>query len=190
MANEAEERMAKISIQQEQQRRWEPPKAGVIKINTDAAISNQSVRTGKGIIARNWTGKLMRAKGIMECKMGTAMEEEALAVRAALVMAKAVGWTKIEVQSDCKSVVDQINASSVHDISIATVLEDIEELKKEFQECNFSFVYRTGNTCSHTLAQNAIKLVHDIDIEWNNEFPVWLMDMAWKDMRAIAPFCN
>ncbi|XP_027165980.1 uncharacterized protein LOC113765943 [Coffea eugenioides] len=56
MANEAEERMAKISIQQEQQRRWEPPKAGVIKINTDAAISNQSVRTRKGIIARNWTG--------------------------------------------------------------------------------------------------------------------------------------
>ncbi|XP_027184260.1 uncharacterized protein LOC113782577 [Coffea eugenioides] len=100
-----------------------------IKINTDAAISNQSVRTGKGIIARNWTGKLIKAKGIMERKNGTTMEEEALAVRAALVMAKAAGWTKIEVQSDYKSVVDQINASSVHDISIATVLEDIEELK-------------------------------------------------------------
>ncbi|XP_027157187.1 uncharacterized protein LOC113758609 [Coffea eugenioides] len=188
MANEAEERMTKTSTQQEQQHRWEPPKPGMIKINTDAAISNQSVRTGKGIIPRNWTGKLMKAKGIMERKKGTAMEEEALAVRAALVMAKAAGWMKIEVQSDCKSVVNQINASSVHDISIATVLEDIEELKEEFEECNFSFVYRTGNTCSHTLAQNAIKLVHDI--EWNKEFQVWLMDIARKDMRAVAPFCN
>ena len=95
---------------------------------------------------------------------------------------------QIQGRSDCKSVVDQINASHVQDISIATVLEDIEELKEDFEECNFSFVYRAGNMCSHTLAQNAIKLVHDI--EWNNEFPVWLMDMARKDMRAIAPFCN
>ena len=84
--------------------------------------------------------------------------------------------------------VDQINASIVQDISIATVLEDIEEMKKEFEQCNFSFVYRAGSVCSHTLAQYAIRLVNDI--EWDTEFPVWLMDIARKDMRAVAPFCN
>ena len=69
----------------------------------------------------------------MECRRRNAIEEEALAVRAALMMAKDARWTKIEVQSDCKSVVDKINASNVQDISIATVLEDIEEMKKEFE---------------------------------------------------------
>lgn len=95
---------------------------------------------------------------------------------------------KKEVQSDCKTVIDQINASCVQNISIATVLEDIEEMKTNFELCKFSFVYRTGNMCSHTLAQYAIKLVHDID--WDNEFPVWLREIARKDLRAVAPFCN
>ena len=62
------------------------------------------------------------------------------------MMAKDVGWTKIEVQSDYKLVVNQINASQ--DISIATVLEDIEKMKEGFEQCNFSFVYRVGNMCS------------------------------------------
>ena len=60
-------------------------------INTDANISNQSVRTGKGIKTRNWTEKLIKARGIMECKNGTAIEEEALAVRVALMIAKDAG---------------------------------------------------------------------------------------------------
>ena len=84
--------------------------------------------------------------------------------------------------------VDQINASNVQDIRIATVLEDIEKMKEGFEQCNFSFVYRAGNMRSHTLAQLAIKLIHDI--EWDNEFPVWLMDIVRKDMRAVASFCN
>ena len=120
-------------------------------------------------MARNWTGKLMKAKGIMERKKGTATEDESLAVRAVLVMAQTAGWTKMEVQSDCKSVVDQINASHVQDISIATVLENIEERKEDFEQCNFSFVYGASNMCSHTLTQDAIKLIHDI--EWDNEYP-------------------
>ena len=66
--------------------------------------------------------------------------------------------------------VDQINASNVQDISIATVLENIEEMKEEFEQCNFSFVYRSGNMCSHILVQYAIKLIHDI--EWDNTFPI------------------
>ncbi|XP_071924927.1 uncharacterized protein [Coffea arabica] len=124
----------------------------------------------------------------MEHKNGTAIEEEALAVRAVLMMTKDAGWAKIEVQSDCKSVVNQINASNVQDISIATVLEDIEEMKEGFEQGDFSFVYRAGNMCSYALVQHAIKLVHDI--EWDIEFSVWLMDIARKDMRAVAPFYN
>lgn len=81
---------------QQQQERWEPPKLGVVKINTDAAISTQMVRIGKGIIARNWTGKIMKARGIVEWKSGKAVEEEALAVRVALRMAKDARWTKIK----------------------------------------------------------------------------------------------
>ena len=108
---------------------WEPPKEAVIKINIDAALLARMVRTGLGIIARNWCRMIVEAKGITECKRREAGKEEALAIRSALEMAKDAGWTNIEVQTDCKSVVDQINTSNVQDSSIETVLKDIDDLR-------------------------------------------------------------
>ena len=46
-------------------RSWKPPIEGVYKINTDAAISSQMIRTGKGIVARNWKGEILKAWAIM-----------------------------------------------------------------------------------------------------------------------------
>ena len=171
----------------QQQCRWEPPK-GVIKINTDAAISARMVRIGLGIIARNWRGKIVKAKGISECKREEAGKEEALAIRSALVMAKDAGWTNIEVQTDCKGVVDQINTGNVQDNSIKTILEDIGDLRQDFDCCKFSFVPRAGNGCSHSLAQFTVKLIRNV--EWKNSFPMWLIDLVRKDMGVVTPFCN
>ena len=54
----------------------------------------------------------MKAKGIMEHEREKVIEEEALAVRTAIMMTKDAGWTRMEVQSDCKSAVDQIRRTS------------------------------------------------------------------------------
>lgn len=55
------------------------------------------VRTGKGIIVRNWKGELIKAEGMVERKRGKAALEEALAIREAVRMARFAGWTKVEV---------------------------------------------------------------------------------------------
>lgn len=167
---------------------WEPPREGIVRINTDAAISAQMVRTGRGIIARNWTGRILKAQGQVESKEGQAALEEALAIREALKMARFAGWTKIEVQSDCKSVVDQINSGNVMVENLRTVLEDIQEMRKSLDICNFLFIHRSGNQCSHLLAKFAVKMLHYV--EWENQFPVWLIDRAAKDMGVVTPFCN
>nr|XP_027124194.1 uncharacterized protein LOC113740878 [Coffea arabica] len=137
---------------QQHQRKWERLKEGVIRINTDIAISAHMIRIGKGIIARNWTRKILRAMGLVEHKRGEASTEEALAVRAVLMMTKNAGWTKIDVQTNCKVVVDQIDASKTHEGHLATILEDIVELRTDFELCSSSFVHRTGNQCCHMLA--------------------------------------
>ena len=160
----------------------------MIRLNTDALISARLVRTGQGIIARNWTGKIVRTKGIVNQKMGEANKEEAPVVRNALLMAKDAGCTKIEVHTNCKLKVDQIFTSNGYDSNIETVLEDIQDLKQDFEYCNFSFVSRSENEWSHSLAQFAVKLVQNI--EWECDFPVWLLDIAKKEIRVVAPFCN
>ena len=103
---EAEETGSSTHTIQQHQRKWKPPKEDVIIINTNAAISTKMIRTGKNIIARNSTGKILGAMGLVEHKRGEASTEEALAVKVALMMAKNVGWTKIDVQTDCNGVID------------------------------------------------------------------------------------
>ena len=107
------------------------------------------VRTSLGIKTRNWSGKIVKVKGISERKRGVASKEEALTIRSALVMAKNAGWTNIEVQIDCKGVVDEINTGNVQDNSIEIVLEDIGNLRQDFECCRFSFVPGARNGCIH-----------------------------------------
>ena len=103
-------------------------------------------------------------------------------------MAQAAGWTKIEVQSDCRNVVSSINAGNVQDCKLQTILEDIEALKNSFDSCLVSFAPRTANGCSHAMAQFAAKSIRDID--WETSFPTWLANLARKDMGVVTPFCN
>lgn len=127
-----------VISENQQQRQWEPLKEGIVKINIDAPILTHMVRTGKGIIARNWIGKIIKAEGMVEAKRGEAALEEVSAVREALRMTRNAGWTKVEVQSNFKSIVDQINSGNIQEESLKTILENIEEMRRSFDLCCFS----------------------------------------------------
>ncbi|XP_071912212.1 uncharacterized protein [Coffea arabica] len=188
-ANESDTRTTSaLEMERQVQQWWEPPKEGTMMINTDAAISAKMVRSGLGIIARNWQGVIVKAKGITDRRKGDAAREETLAIRNALEMAQGAGWTNIEVQSDCKYIVSLINTDNVQEGRLQTLLEDIDVLKKRFESCNFSFVPRTANSCSHELAQFAVKATRNF--EWEDSFPVWFSILARKDMGVVTPFCN
>lgn len=187
-AREEEKEKSAIAIISEHQTRRETAREDEVCLFTDAAISAKMIRTGQGIVARNWNGKIMKAKAIVNQYKGEPSKEEALAIRNAMLMAKQVGWTKIIIHSDSKSVIDQINRSNEYEVSIATILEDVQDFTTHFESCRFVFIPRTENEISHALAQFAVKLVHDI--EWEQDFPRWLMNLVQKQMRVVAPFCN
>ncbi|XP_027182178.1 uncharacterized protein LOC113780591 [Coffea eugenioides] len=188
-ANESDTRTTSApEMERQVQQQWEPPKEGTMMMNIDAAISAKMVRSGLGIIARNWCGVIVKVKGITDRRKGDAATEETLAIRSALEMAQGAGWTNIEVQSDCKYVVSLINTDNVQEGRLQTLLEDIDVLKKRFESCNFSFVPRTANSCSHELAQFVVKATRNF--EWESSFPAWLSALARKDMGVVTPFCN
>ena len=73
-SKEAEEQEGRRSITEttpnQQNRSRIPPMEGMYKINTDAAIFSQMIRTGKGIISRNWKGEILKVWAIIEEKIG------------------------------------------------------------------------------------------------------------------------
>ena len=105
------------------------PSKGIIRIYTDAAINSRMIITGKGIIARHWTGKIMRAKGVVEKKKGDARMEETLTIRMTLQMAREAGWRKIAILSDCTKL-GTIMCKNGH---LMTILDDIDDLTQGFE---------------------------------------------------------
>ncbi|XP_027118308.1 uncharacterized protein [Coffea arabica] len=166
----------------------EPVLDGVIRINTDAALNARMIRTGKGIVARHWTGEIIRARGVVEQKKGDALMEETLAIRLALQMAREEGWGKIAIFSDCKTATNYINDNNVQDGILATILEDIADMVQVFDYCTISWKPRSLNTASHRLACFASQLVNDVN--WVNQFPCWLKEANRLDDRAYTHFVS
>ncbi|KAL3506716.1 hypothetical protein ACH5RR_032098 [Cinchona calisaya] len=69
---------------------WKPPDPGIIKINADAAICRTRMSSDAEVI-------------------------EAQAIRKALIAAEKERWNNIEIQSDCKAVLDKIQSSNCDD---------------------------------------------------------------------------
>ncbi|XP_071914084.1 uncharacterized protein [Coffea arabica] len=161
---------------------WKPPSRGQIKINSDAAFSQNMKRTGISAVARNAEGKMMKAWARAELKVSEPQVEEAAAIRMGMQMACDANWKEVEFQSDCKEVVDMINKEKDHHTRIATVLEDIANMRCLFEQCTFSFVHRAGNSCAHSLAKFAVKLTKNV--EWEECFPMWIHESAQKDYKG------
>ncbi|XP_071924136.1 uncharacterized protein [Coffea arabica] len=163
---------------------WHPPPLGVIKLNSDAAVEQKFRRIGWGVVARKEDGAVAGAWAGGARREGNPAVEEALAIREAVIKAKQRGWNKVEIQSDCKLMVDKLKDKNADDPITGTILADILLLSRSFEECYFSFVRREGNCVSHKLARFAISLKDEIC--WLDSFPTWLTCLAKTDVRAVA----
>nr|XP_027101192.1 uncharacterized protein LOC113720678 [Coffea arabica]XP_027115614.1 uncharacterized protein LOC113733445 [Coffea arabica] len=160
---------------------WQEPGEAWVKINSDAAVQQDKEKAGWGLVARDWQKEVVGAWAVPGSSCSTPKMEEALALRAAMLVAKQQGWRRVEFESDCKYVIDRIN-SEEDDVEIATVLSDIKRLKLSFYECCFSFTRRESNSVSHHIAKFAINL--EKTAEWKFDFPAWLLDLVQADCRS------
>ncbi|XP_027099177.1 uncharacterized protein [Coffea arabica] len=161
-------------------RGWEKPQDNWIKINTDAALNMKRGKAGWGIVARDRHERVIRSWACPTTCCADAKVEEALVIREAMGLARREGWRKVEFESDCKLVVDKINAYE-EESSIAIILADIWSLRTKFDKCCFSFTRGSNNSVSHQLAKFAIDL-KDI-AEWKCDFPAWLLELAQADLK-------
>ena len=147
---------------------------------TASGLDQKLNKAGWGIAARNSSGELAGAWARPTEGCAEVQVEEALAIREAMVLAKQMGWRNAELESDCKHVVDKINARE-EEVSIAIIQLDIWRMMKEFDQCCFSYTRRSNNYVSHYLAKFAITL---IDVaEWKFSFPAWLLELAQADLQ-------
>ena len=161
---------------------WRPPAAGLLKLNTDAAVVNEGGVTGLGGVIRDTEGEVLGAfsKRVQGCL--DVQTAECLAIRAGLIFAMESGLRVAEVESDALNVVRAIQSSS----NLSTdepVLEDIRFLLNAAGGGSCCHVSRNGNMVAHSLATVAFSLGEDCF--WLEDFPLCISSFVQADKASL-----
>lgn len=139
-----------------------------VLMNVDAAIFAQSGQAGFGVAARDHQGAVLAAnRGALE-HVHIPEVAEALARRQALIFAGRAGFQKIQVASDCLSLINKVKDSEFNRSPIGAIVQEIKSRATKFVSRIFVHVKRCCNVAAHVLAKSA---EHDVGSCWFSEVP-------------------
>ena len=135
------------------QQKWSPP-LGTIKLNVDAATSNNSAAIA--VVARNHLGVPVKvwARSI---KLTTPLQAETEALLWAMQLARIEKWNHVVFEGDAKICIDAIkNPSNPCPWTLIIPIRNICALLDCFSSCFFVWVNRTCNGVAHQAARFAL----------------------------------
>ncbi|KAM2577983.1 hypothetical protein TB2_003585 [Malus domestica] len=161
--------------------KWQKPRFGTIKINTDAAWCKDSMHMGVGWLGRDFAGLLQAASGSGSGFCHSAAAAEASAIRYALLSWIDHGFEDIIIESDASTIIMMLKKEVLVDFSIECILGDIEVLAQKLRSVSFAFVPREGNRAAHSVAKYAFK--EGRSFSWDCIGPEFLFNLLAKDVN-------
>ncbi|KAF4360260.1 hypothetical protein F8388_020551 [Cannabis sativa] len=162
---------------------WIRPPAGYIAVNCDAAMNSGAAGIGTGFIWRNWDGKLLIAGMNYSNRCCSVDMAEAWAILEALNNMPNTTDSPMEIQSDCKHLVDKIMNQDNHLTAVNTIIHQIR-MQMEKLNCNsIVHVNRNNNECAHMLARKC--LATKTTQIFTHPFPRWLAQFCTADSLTL-----
>ncbi|KAF4382638.1 hypothetical protein F8388_015466 [Cannabis sativa] len=158
---------------------WQAPHVGKICVNCDAAMIPNQIGVGIGFIWRDWHGNVLNAGMIYihsSCSINVA---ETWAIVEALKKHPRSETRPVEIQSDCKSVVEALKNQNTYWSDAGTLLLQIEAWLKDHKDSNIIFVNRNLNECANKLAKNC--LATKTSQFFAHSIPEWLAKFCKAD---------
>lgn len=133
--------------------RWLSPTERRWKLNFDGAIHMNDGKWGIGVVIRGEEGEFKAAvasgqQGAIDVIVG-----EALALRPGLLMAVALGFLDIEVETDSMLLVNAINLDKLLRSYLGLIYKEIHELSQVAKVVSLAFKPRKCNEVANGLAQ-------------------------------------
>ncbi|KAI7990427.1 hypothetical protein LOK49_LG12G02451 [Camellia lanceoleosa] len=150
---------------------WVPPLHGTWKINCDAATDLFRGRGAVAVLLRDATGKLVDGVAT-SLRMTTALQGEACAVRFACSMARALHGATVEVESDCKKLIQLCVSEGVPPWEICAVMNDIWCMASS-GTVTFKWCPRIQNRAAHWVASACLR--NALPVDWVSQPPVALV---------------
>jgi hypothetical protein len=138
-------------------RKWTPPQAGWVKLNSDAGFCPRTGAASIGVVIRNDRGEVLLTAWNSLSRCGSAEEAEAEACL--LGVRLTAEWIRQPtcVESDCSNLAKALGQEMEPRSSWAGILSEIKAAGNLLPACSFSHIHREGNQVAHLLAQKALR---------------------------------
>jgi ribonuclease HI len=130
-----------------------------VKINVDAAYSEEEGWCSTGAIIKDYLGNFIAAQNKDLPFIADAMTAEAYALREGLCLAQQMEWNRLIIQSDNKSVVDTLNDGGFSENDAAVVFFDCNILASWFSKVSYEYCPREANSVAHELAKFSFQTI-------------------------------
>jgi hypothetical protein len=135
--------------------KWTPLPPGLVLINYDATIFESDGGMCIGVVTRNHLGSCLVA-----CRQhvegAVTRIWEGLALKHAVLMAIDEGFDKVIFVSDCLSLVQRLNSSTMHMSDIGILVDGIKLRMMDFLMVSVIHVKRQLNEAAHILAKTCL----------------------------------
>lgn len=173
-------RVTNRSVQQ--QIIWKPPSGSVYKINVDVAVFSELNVSGFGVVVRNDKGEVMAVLSAKGPFVQDSKEAKVLACRRVVEFAMKAGFMEIILEGDNATVMKTIMAPSTNSSRLGFVYEDICCIGRGLRDFSVSYVKRTANSMTHSLARFAKHLTSE---------RIWLEESSPPALDALyIDSCN
>ncbi|XP_030487056.2 uncharacterized protein LOC115703971 [Cannabis sativa] len=138
------------------QKQWIPPASGSICVNCDAAVVDNTPGVGIRFIWRRADGQMISAGMRYLNSCCSPKTAEAWALWEALNNLPATETSRIEVQSDCRLLVEEITSKNRSLTADSTIIHKIKTMLENFTNVNIIHVKRTNNECANLLVRKCL----------------------------------
>ncbi|CAL8168851.1 unnamed protein product [Prunus armeniaca] len=163
---------------------WEPPPAGVFKLNVDGSRKVASGHIGAGGVLRDVSGDWCSGFAINLGK-GQILEAELWGLFFGLRMAIAKGFNNLIVEMDSAvaiQLVQQHDSLTLH--PLASLVSSCWQLMQQLEKCSMRHIFREKNSVADRLAAWSYNL--DLGICVFDEAPSWIGTSLVEDLLGVS----
>jgi ribonuclease HI len=161
---------------------WVKPRHGYMKLNVDAGYDVDTLEGTVGAVLRDHTGKFIAAANGKIDICFDSFTAEATAVRFGMNLARTVGVTKIEINSDSVEVIEALKDGYSSSVASA-IFDDCFFMSLDFNHVTYEHCVRECNQVAHELARIAKFSPPDL---WMDSAPGAIIQMLVNDASILT----
>ncbi|KAF5458381.1 hypothetical protein F2P56_022412 [Juglans regia] len=158
---------------------WRPGNVVQMAVTGLEDYYSSSSKIGMGVVIRDKKGEVVAALSASRREGQNAFVAEGMALWRAMELCLEIGMVDVEFEGDSKELIEAVMSDEEEDSRWGHIVEDIKQLRHQYNNWKVVFNYRESNEVAHNLAKMALLI--DEELVWIEEVPSSIHQYIVKD---------